>query len=112
MESEYRASKSSRCWPRQIKTIVGSTANYELLQARMAGDARHTSSLLPRWSCRWSGQPWLPSCGRAMTMVIALIAAAEAMLFSASGIKRNQARRQQVLMGNNLDSVCALPLVD
>ena len=45
-------------------------------------------------------------------MVIALIAAAEAMLFSASGIKRNQARRQQVLMGNNLDSVCALPLVD
>ena len=45
-------------------------------------------------------------------MLIALIAAAEAMLFSASGIKRNQARRQQVLMGNSLDSVRALPLVD
>jgi hypothetical protein len=44
--------------------------------------------------------------------LIALIAAAEAMLFSASGAKRNQARRQQVLMGNSLDSVNALPLVD
>ena len=44
--------------------------------------------------------------------LIALIAAAEAMLFSASGAKRNQARRQQVLMGNSLDSVRALPLVD
>jgi hypothetical protein len=48
-----------------------------------------------------------------MTMaLIALIAAAEAMLFSASGAKRNQARRQQVLMGNSLDSVRALPPVD
>ena len=44
--------------------------------------------------------------------LIALIAAAEAMLFSASGAKRNQARRQQVLMGNSLDSVRAMPLVD
>jgi hypothetical protein len=44
--------------------------------------------------------------------LLALIAAAEAMLFSASGARRNQARRQQVLMGNNLDSVRALPLVD
>ena len=44
--------------------------------------------------------------------LIALIAAAEAMLFSASGAKRNQARRQQVLMGNSLDSVRTLPLVD
>ena len=44
--------------------------------------------------------------------LIALIAAAEAMLFSASGAKRNQVRRQQVLMGNSLDSVHALPLVD
>jgi aryl carrier-like protein len=44
--------------------------------------------------------------------LIALIAAAEAMLFSASGAKRNQARRQQVLMGNGLDSVRGLPLVD
>src|SRR5580704_18422648 len=96
MGSEYRASKSSHCWPRQIKTIVGPTANDELLQARMAGDARHTSSLPPRGSCGWAGQPWLPSCGRAMTMVIALIAAAEALLFSASGTKRNQARRQQI----------------
>lgn len=43
---------------------------------------------------------------------IALIAAAEAVLFSASGAKRNQARRQQVLMGNGLDSVRGLPLVD
>jgi hypothetical protein len=47
-----------------------------------------------------------------MIMVIALIAAAEAMLFSVSGIKRNQARRQQVLMGNNLNSGRAVPLVD
>jgi hypothetical protein len=45
-------------------------------------------------------------------MVIALIAAAEAMLFSASGAERNQARRQQILMGNSMDSVRALPLVD
>lgn len=45
-------------------------------------------------------------------MVIALIAAAEAMLFSVSGVKRNQTRRQQVLMGNSLDSLHALPLVD
>jgi hypothetical protein len=44
--------------------------------------------------------------------LIALIAAAEAMLYSASGAKRNQARRQQVLMGNSLDSVRCLPLVD
>jgi hypothetical protein len=44
--------------------------------------------------------------------LIALIAAAEAMLYSASRSKRGQTRRQQVLMGNNLDSVRALPLVD
>jgi hypothetical protein len=44
--------------------------------------------------------------------VIALIAAAEVMLFSASGAKRNQARRQRVLMGNSLDSFRSLPLVD
>jgi aryl carrier-like protein len=44
--------------------------------------------------------------------LIALIAAAEAMLYSASRFKRNQARRQQVLMGNGLDSVRALRLVD
>jgi len=44
--------------------------------------------------------------------LIALIAAAEAMLFSASRSKRGQTRRQQVLMGNSLDSVRALPLVD
>jgi hypothetical protein len=47
-----------------------------------------------------------------MTMVIALIAAAEAMLFSASGAKRNQARRQQILMGSSLDSERCLPIVD
>ena len=45
-------------------------------------------------------------------MVIALIAAAEALLFSASGAKRHQARRQQVLMGNNLNSGRCLPVVD
>ena len=44
--------------------------------------------------------------------LIALIAAAEAMLFSACRAKRGQERRQQVLMGNSLDSVRALPLVD
>lgn len=45
-------------------------------------------------------------------MMIALIAAAEAMMFSASGAKRHRARRQQVLMGNNLDSGRCLPVVD
>ena len=44
--------------------------------------------------------------------LIAVIAAAEAMLFAVSRSKRNQARRQQVLTGNSLDSVHALPLVD
>ena len=44
--------------------------------------------------------------------LIALIVAAEAMLFSASRSKRGQTRRQQLLMGNSLDSVRALPLVD
>ena len=44
--------------------------------------------------------------------LIALIAAAEAMLYSASRSKRGETRRQQVLMGNSLDSVRALPLVD
>jgi hypothetical protein len=46
-------------------------------------------------------------------MVIALIATAEAMLFSASGAKRHWVRRQQVLMGNsNLGSGRCLSLVD
>lgn len=45
-------------------------------------------------------------------MIIALIAAAEAMLVSASGAKRHQARREQVLMGNSLDSARGLPLID
>ena len=44
--------------------------------------------------------------------LLAIIAAAEAMLFSASGAKRNQVRRQQVLTGNSLNSTRALPLVD
>ena len=44
--------------------------------------------------------------------LIALIAAAEALLYSASRSKRGQSRRQQVLMGNSLDSARALPLVD
>jgi aryl carrier-like protein len=44
--------------------------------------------------------------------LIALVAAAEAMLFSLSGAKRDQIRRQQVLMGNGLDSKRCLPFVD
>jgi hypothetical protein len=44
--------------------------------------------------------------------LIALIAAAEAMLYSTARSKRGQSRRQQVLMGNSLDSVRALPHVD
>ena len=44
--------------------------------------------------------------------LIALIAAAEAMLYSASRSKRGRAKRQQVLMGNSQDLVRALPLVD
>jgi len=44
--------------------------------------------------------------------LIALMAAAETLLYSASGARRNQARRQQVLMGNSLDSQRCLPLVD
>ena len=44
--------------------------------------------------------------------LIALIAAAEAMLYSVSRSKGGQTRRQQALMGNSLDSVRALPLVD
>lgn len=44
--------------------------------------------------------------------LMAVIAAAEAMVFSASGAKRNQARRRRVLMGNSLNSGHALPLVD
>jgi hypothetical protein len=44
--------------------------------------------------------------------LVALIAAAEAMLYSASRSKLGQTRRQQVLMGNTPDSVRALPLVD
>jgi hypothetical protein len=47
-----------------------------------------------------------------MTMLIGLIAAAEAMLYSVSCSKRGQAQRQQVLMGNSLNSVRTLPLVD
>ncbi len=44
--------------------------------------------------------------------LIALIAAAEAMLYSAARSKLGQTRKQQVLMGNSLDSARALPLVD
>jgi hypothetical protein len=44
--------------------------------------------------------------------LIALIAAAEALLFSASGAKRYRIRRQQALMGNNLDSTRCLAFVD
>lgn len=45
-------------------------------------------------------------------MLIGLIAAAETMMYAVSRSKRGQAQRQQVLMGNSLDSVRALPLVD
>ena len=44
--------------------------------------------------------------------LLTLIAAAETALFSASEAKRCQARRQQVLMGNGMDSRRRLPLVD
>jgi len=44
--------------------------------------------------------------------LIALIAAAEAMLYSASRSKQGQTWRQQVLMGNSMDSVRTVPLVD
>lgn len=45
-------------------------------------------------------------------MLIAIIAAVEATLYSAARSKRGHARRQQLLMGNSLGSVHALPLVD
>ena len=45
-------------------------------------------------------------------MLLALIAIAEAMLYSAARSKRGQAQRQQVLMGHSLESVRALPLLD
>ena len=44
--------------------------------------------------------------------LIALLAAGEAMLFSATHAKRIGARRQQVLMGNTQGSSCSLPLLD
>jgi len=44
--------------------------------------------------------------------LLTLIAAAEATLVSASQAKRYHARRQQVLMGNAVDSLRALALVD
>jgi hypothetical protein len=44
--------------------------------------------------------------------LIAIIVAAEAMLYSASRSKRRQAQRKQVLMGNGPNSIRALPLVD
>ena len=45
-------------------------------------------------------------------MLVALIAATEALLFGASGAKRQHARRQQVLMGSNPDSGRRLPFID
>jgi hypothetical protein len=44
--------------------------------------------------------------------LITLIAASEAILFSASHAKRGQTRRQQVLMGTRLDSSRRLPMLD
>src|SRR4029077_11342659 len=79
----------------------------------MLRHGRHTTGFVLNGSNGGPGQRRLPSCGRALAMaIIALIAAAEAMLYSASRSKRGQARKQQVLMGNSLDSVRALPLVD
>ena len=44
--------------------------------------------------------------------LLALIATAEAMLFSASRAKHGQIQRQQVLMGEGVNSVHALPVID
>src|ERR1019366_4238797 len=45
-------------------------------------------------------------------MLLAIIAAVEATLYSAARSKQGRVRRQQLLMGNSLGSVRALPLVD
>ncbi len=45
-------------------------------------------------------------------MLITIIAGLEAMLYSAARSKRGRARRRQLLMGNSVGSVRALPLVD
>ena len=45
-------------------------------------------------------------------MLIALIAALEATLYSATRAKWGRARRQQLLMGTSTDLQCAVPLVD
>jgi hypothetical protein len=45
-------------------------------------------------------------------MLITIIAALEAMLYSAARSKRGRARRQQLLMGTSTDLHRAVPLVD
>jgi hypothetical protein len=45
-------------------------------------------------------------------MLIALIAAGEAMLYSASWFKRERARKQQLLMGTIKDLVQVMPFAD
>jgi hypothetical protein len=45
-------------------------------------------------------------------MLIAILAGLEAIVVYASRSKQGRARRQQLLMGNSLGSVRALPLVD
>ena len=45
-------------------------------------------------------------------MLLTIIAAVEATLYSAARSKKGRVRRQQLLMGNSLGSVRALPLVD
>jgi hypothetical protein len=45
-------------------------------------------------------------------MLIALIAAVEATLYSTTRAKWGRARRQRLLTGNSLSSVRALPLID
>ena len=45
-------------------------------------------------------------------MLLAIIAAVEATLYSAARSKQGRVRRQQLLTGNSLGSVRALPLVD
>jgi len=44
--------------------------------------------------------------------LLALIATAEAMLFSVSRAKHGQIQRRQVLMGEDVNSVHALPVID
>jgi len=79
---------------------VFSTAAQELYESRRFQHDCDTSGFVSNGSHGYLGQRWIPSGGRALAMaLVALIAAAEAMLFSPSRAKRGQTRRQ-VLMGD------------